>query len=123
DDWIELHNTTDVPVDLTGHYLSDDPTTPHKWRVPDGVVIAPDGYLTVWADEDGGASPGLHASFKLAGGGESILLVASEEQGGAALDSVAYGEQTVDVSFGRMPNGVGEFGPMAASPGRANAGE
>ena len=120
-DWIELHNTTDAPVDLTGHYLSDDPTAPHKWRLPDGTVIAPGGYITVWADDDTDASPGLHASFKLAGEGESILLTAPEARDGAFLDSVTYGEQTVDVSSGRMPNGLGEFAAMAASPGAANA--
>jgi len=121
DDWIELHNPTDAPVDISGHYLSDDATAPHKWRLPNGVVIEPGGYITVWADDDTDASPGLHASFKLAAEGESILLIASEEQGGGILDSVAFDEQTVDVSFGRMPNGLGEFAAMPASPGAANA--
>ena len=34
DDWIELHNVTDQDVDLTGHYLSDEPNNPAQVALP-----------------------------------------------------------------------------------------
>jgi hypothetical protein len=64
DDWIELRNVTDQEVDLTGRYLTDDPTNPRKWQFPDGTTMSANGYLLVWADEDGSDTLGLHANFK-----------------------------------------------------------
>lgn len=52
-DWIELHNASDDPVDLSGIYLSDDPDLPRTWRFPNGTSIEPRGFLIVLAD--GGA--------------------------------------------------------------------
>lgn len=75
DDYVELRNLTPEAVDLTGHYLSDDTANPRKWSFPAGTRIEADGLLLVWLDEDGGASPGLHASFKLDKDGETVLLV------------------------------------------------
>lgn len=90
-DWIELYNPDAVDVLLTGYYLTDDPTLPLKWRIPDGAVIGAGGYLMVRADGFN-AGPGetflrgyypwgstfvtqrYHAGFKLSAGGESIGL-------------------------------------------------
>ena len=52
EDWIELYNTTDVPVDLFGLYLSDDFTNPMKFAFPQNSMIPPHSYLIIWADED-----------------------------------------------------------------------
>lgn len=101
DDWIELHNLTDQEVDLTGRYLSDEPNNPRKWAFPAGTGIPPDGYLIVWADEDGSATPGLHASFKLSADGEEIFLTDTDANFNAILDSVSFGPQTTDRSYGR----------------------
>lgn len=50
---------TDGEIDLTGHYLTDDRNNPCKWRFPDGIVVPANGYLLVWADEDGADTPGV----------------------------------------------------------------
>ena len=47
-DWIELHNTTDAEVDLTGWSLSDDPAQPGLWEF-DGITIGQNDYLVVFA--------------------------------------------------------------------------
>jgi hypothetical protein len=47
-DWIELHNTTDTPVDLQDYGLSDDSGDPFKWRFPK-TAIAPGAHLLVFA--------------------------------------------------------------------------
>ncbi len=48
EDWIELYNTGDVPVDLEGWGLSDDPGDPFRWVFPAGT-IGPGEHLVVWA--------------------------------------------------------------------------
>ena len=39
-DWVELYNPGDTPVDLAGHYLSNDPKRRDAWRLPSLVVGA-----------------------------------------------------------------------------------
>lgn len=107
DDWIELKNTSSVAIDLAGMYLSDNPDIPLKWQFPPDTVIEPEGYLIVWADEDGGDEPGLHANFKLASAGETVWLFDTLAGGHALLDSVPFADLEADQSFGRLPDGEG----------------
>ena len=105
DDWIELYNNTNQAVDLSDYFLSDNYDNPLKWDFPAGTSIAANGYLIVWADENG-MEDGLHANFKLAKGGESIMIVHSS---GAFIDSLSFGQQETNVPFARVPNGTGNF--------------
>ena len=76
-DWIELHNTNDFDVDLSGWALSDDINDPGKWMF-DGFILAPNEYKLVYASAKGrlnhrsGRSP--HTNFKLSSAGEFIGL-------------------------------------------------
>lgn len=45
-DWIELHNTAQEPVDISGFILSDN-VGDDKFRFPQGTVLAPDEYFLV----------------------------------------------------------------------------
>jgi hypothetical protein len=38
DDWIELHNSSDAAIDITGMYLSDKENNPRKWTFPEGTI-------------------------------------------------------------------------------------
>lgn len=49
EDWIEIYNEGDVPVDLEGWGLSDNYNRPFKWTFPSGVVLKPGEHLLVWA--------------------------------------------------------------------------
>jgi hypothetical protein len=120
DDWIELFNRSSVPVDLSGMYLSDRPEDLRKWEFPRGTTIPPNGFLVVWADEADGNAEGLHADFKLSGEGEQVLLVDTDGRGNRVLDAIEYGVQKQDISYGRIPDGSGEFGFLYVSPGRSN---
>ncbi len=106
DDWLELYNPGDEPVDVGGMYLTDDVSEPTKWRIPTGsaalTTIAAKGYLVIWADKD--VTPqGLHASFSLGADGEELALV--DADGVTILDGVRFDEQRADVSYGRCPDG------------------
>jgi hypothetical protein len=101
DDWIELHNYGTDDIDVGGMYLTDDLTVPTKWRIPAQIDIHAGGYLLIWADNDT-TDTGLHANFKLNAGGEEIGLFDSD--GSTLIDSVTFGEQISNVSFGRYPD-------------------
>lgn len=105
EDWIELYNNTNQPVNLVGLYLSDDATNKTKWQFPETATIPANGYLIVWADEDAGQS-GYHANFQLSSLGEELILSYGD---GAVLESYTFGSQLSDVSEARCPNGTGNF--------------
>lgn len=118
DDWIELYNNGSSAIDLEGYFLSDDADDLMQWAFPAGTQIEANGYLIVWADEDDDQS-GLHANFKLSASGESIFLV---DPTGAIVDEVSYVDQTTDISYGRFPNGTGDFQTMSATANAENIG-
>ena len=127
-DWIELANTSDKDVDLSGVYLSDSMANPLKFEFPKGTKIKAGGFLMVWAD--GGSGDGakqgseLHAGFKLSKKGEAVLLVKSFGSGASGskklLDSVEFGVQTTDQSFGRTAGGKFESF-QSPTPGKKNS--
>lgn len=49
EDWIELFNDGDHPVDLSGWGLSDSYGNPFKWAFPAGAMIEAGEHLLVWA--------------------------------------------------------------------------
>jgi hypothetical protein len=116
-DWIELYNTGNSSVDLSGMYLTDNLANP-TWQFPSGIVIEANGYLLIWADGNVDQGP-LHADFKLNANGESVGLFASD--GGTLIDSVTYDKQIEDVSYGRTSDGSSSWSYMAKpTPGEAN---
>ncbi|MCL5282380.1 MAG: lamin tail domain-containing protein [Planctomycetes bacterium] len=122
EDWIELHNTAKTPINVGGLYLTDDANEPAKWQIPLGnrnlTNIPAGGFLVVWADGDT-TDAGLHASFKLNADGDSLYLF--EADGVTRIDSVEFGIQIPNVSYGRYPDGSAEWQFLSlATPGAAN---
>lgn len=123
EDWFELYNPQSVAVDLSRYTLTDDLTNHTKFVIPAGTIIAPHGFLLVWADGQANQNqPGrdLHVNFKLSREGESLALFTPT---GALLDSVTYGPQTNNVSQGRWPDGQPApfYFTTTPTPGAANA--
>ena len=118
EDWIEIYNPGPDAVDMSGMYLTDNLHSPTKWQVPAGVSIEPRGYLIFWADNDPGQGR-THTNFQLDADGEEIGLFQAD--GRTLIDSVAFGVQQPDVSYGRSPDGGAEWAYFSpASPGSAN---
>jgi hypothetical protein len=118
DDWVELYNRGSKPVLLSGIYMTDDPAALKKWRFPlDTLFLNPDKILLVWCDEQEGQQ-GVHAGFKLSKSGEFIALV--DADGVSIIDSLSFGAQATDVSFGRFPDGSDFWKTMSPTPGTKN---
>ncbi|WP_367388554.1 CotH kinase family protein [Lewinella sp. LCG006] len=118
DDWVELYNNSSEGISLDGYYLTDDADDLMKWAFPAGTSIASNGYLIIWADDDE-EQEGLHTNFKLSAAAEAVLLV---DPTGTIVDEVSYINQVTDVSYGRYPNGTGDFQSMSPTFNAENTG-
>jgi len=101
DDIIEIFNPTQIEIDLTGYFLSDDINNLTKWIFPAHdtlFVIPPNGYLKLWADDE--PEQGVdHLSFSLDKDGESVIL--TDPNGTTVIDQIHFGYQLSNVSYGR----------------------
>jgi len=74
-DYIELYNTTNSGINLSGWKLVDDDNI---WKFPAGTSIAANGYLTIWASGKDKSTSQLHTNFKLSDKGEYLGLYDSQ---------------------------------------------
>lgn len=108
-DWFELFNPNTNAVTLSGFFLTDNLKQPTKWPLPLGTVIAPGGFLLVWADNEPEQNAAyvtngqLHAGFQLNSDGEELGLFSP---GLVAQHAVVFGSQFENVSQGLYPDGL-----------------
>jgi hypothetical protein len=70
--------------------------------------LAARSWRLFWLDND--VLQGIkHANFKLSAAGEKLGIFSTFTEGYAPIDTVSFGQQTPDVSVGRLPDGVGSF--------------
>ena len=105
-DWVELYNTTDQPIDVEGMFLTDNPDKPKKYQISKGesqasTIIPAHGYLVIWCDKLEPQSQ-LHASFKLDNEGDELQLMAAD---GSWTDRLVYTAHESDQTVGRYPDG------------------
>jgi len=119
EDWIEIYNAGNLPVDLTGFGLTDDVTNPYKWVFTGNVEIPAKGYLIIWAsNRDTIIGDFIHTNFALSGSGEFIGLSSPNR---IFIDSITFGQQTADRSFGRKPDGSPSWQIFVSpTPGQSN---
>ncbi|MGZ8921185.1 MAG: lamin tail domain-containing protein, partial [Limisphaerales bacterium] len=91
-DFVELYNHSNASIDISGYWLSDD-RDELKFQIPAGTIIPARGYVAFDQDVLG---------FSLDAGGETILLVHSDQA--RVVDAVKFGGQENGVSSGRWPD-------------------
>jgi len=111
EDWIELYNPTDSAIDLSGLYLTDNPDLPQKYQIPSdptlNTILPAYGYQIIWCDKQPSIGPAIHANFKLAKEGGTVMLSRYADDGTLAyMDSLHYVKHTGLQSFGRYPDGA-----------------
>jgi hypothetical protein len=104
EDWIEIYNADVTTINLSGMYLTDDLDNPKQWRIPEGITISAGGYLVFWVDGDEEQGD-MHTNFKLDRGGEEIGLFDTDSKRNIAINTVVFGEQSTDISYGRENDG------------------
>ena len=88
-DYVVLQNTSAGTVDISGWYLSDDPSMVRLWKFPGGTVLPSGSTLTVYCSglnrTDDPAH--LHTSFRLSTEGETVTL---SNASGQPVDRTTY---------------------------------
>lgn len=101
EDWIEIYNYGDKPVDIGGLYFTDDISIPKTFRIPpgnDSTIIPPHSFLLLWADDEW--EEGIfHLEFKLSRKGEQVAIY--DTDGETLIDSVSFQTQLPNISWGR----------------------
>lgn len=117
--WIELHNPSDIELDLGDMSLSNSVTQTRRFVFPSGTLIPAGGYLTVQCN---GLLPvsATNTGFSLSGTGGFLGLFHTVANGGGLHDSISYGRQIADFSIGRSPNGTGPWALCAPTRGGFN---
>ncbi len=121
-DWIEIYNAGSEAVMLGGYYMADDLVDPEAMyeipsTYPDSVTVPAGGFILFYANK-GEETSVLNLNFKLSGGGEQVGLWNPNQE---VIDTLTYGEQTTDVSYGRYPDGGDAWYFMETfTPGASN---
>ena len=97
-DWIELHNTGETPVDLTSWVLRDNDDA-HAFVIAPGTTLAAGGFLAVVTDVD-------PDEFGLGNPDTARLYLPGGE---TLVDSYAWQDHAPGTTYGRCPDGTGEF--------------
>ncbi|MGV3636962.1 MAG: lamin tail domain-containing protein, partial [Flavobacteriales bacterium] len=122
EDWFELYNGSDAPLNVGGLCITDDGTRPFKWQLtldrPEETTIPPTGFLLLWADDEPQGT--LHTNFRLSAAGEAIMIHQRDGAGYTERERFEFGEQESDVSFGRYPDGSAVLQRMQPTPGGSN---
>jgi len=122
EDWIEIYNPGSESINIGGMYITDDLNDPGKWQIPTNAptqtTIAAHGYLLLWADDETTEGPN-HVGFKLDKAGESVGLYRNNL---ALVDSIVFGEQFSNMSYGAYTDGTENWRYMGIpTPGAANS--
>ena len=128
---MEFYNPSAADVDLGGYFLSDNPTNPDKFEIPDGTIVPAGGYLLVMCSGEGELITNLYVggflntNFKINQcQGESLVFSDPNE---VVLESYTFGADVhttqADHSWARTSDGDAAWGVcLVPSPEAANGG-
>ena len=115
EDAVELKNISSNSVDVAGWALSDSMLDPKKFIIPSPAVIPPGGYLVLYQQQfDAPANPRIPFSFN-SYQGDSVFLHQTDSNGQLLRrsDDVQFPATANGISFGRSPDGTGDFMNMS----------
>ncbi len=107
EDWIELYNSNDDDVNLSGYFLSDKPLKPMKWQFPSGTVIPAHEFIRIWAsgrDEVSGSH--YHTNFKLTQTKDNVEHIVFSNPFGEIIQDITLEITQAGHSRGRKPDGT-----------------
>ena len=113
-DFIELYNSGDHAVDISGFQLGDMEGS-GRYMIPSGTILYPGEYMTIYCDAT--ADDARYAHFGISrAGGEVFYLIGSN---GAIIDQVTTLATDMDQTMIRREDGTLTLGNRA-TPGHAN---
>ena len=112
-DWIELFNSGEKKIDISGYGLSDNINKLFKFTFPKNTIIDSGKYLLIFASKQNSTSKELHTGFSLKKG-ETIIFTSKE---GETIDKIEIPFLQRDETFGKFK---GTFQKMIPTPGKKN---
>ena len=113
-DYIEIHNTTGSPIDISGYMLGDQPDTV-GYTFPNGTVLQAHSYIVCWCDKEN--ESGSYAKFGISKKGEDTIYLYNSSN--VVIDSYAVPMVNDNVPLIRQDDGSWTTGTHA-SPGFEN---
>ena len=119
-DWVEIYNSSQSTVDLSGYGLTNRLTRARKWQFPSGTLIYPGEYKIILLDDNSALTTAseLHASFKLARDGGDVVCLSDPT--GKILDKMILPLIPTNISYGRTTGLSGFFYYDSPTPMAAN---
>lgn len=118
-EWVEIINTGDTAVDITGYGLSDDESDTKKWSFPEMTLQPGEIRLVFLSGKDRTDPSGeLHANFGLSDSDTKLIL--SQEMG-RTIDVSVIDSKLGSASCGRAPGDYSNWVYFAEpTPGKEN---
>jgi len=126
-DWIELYNTSSIPVQIGGWFLSDTKDDLQEYEIAPGTTVPPHGYLVFYEKIHFANSfdPGMKKAFAFSENGEVAYLYSGHDPVFPEyLAAQSFGASETSYPFGRYLTSTGRTDFVTISeptPGAANS--
>ena len=107
DPWLELYNSSSVPIALDGYTLANNYTNLAQWAFPSGATLNPGEFRILFVDGEPGQSTSTewHTSFRLSPGTGSLALSRNVAGAPQVVDYLNYSGIGAGRSYGAFPDG------------------
>jgi hypothetical protein len=128
--WVELRNTTNAAIDVSGWFLSNEDANLKKYQFPAGTFIPANGYLVLNEQTSYGqtGNPAALTPFTFDGDGKDTVILSQADASGTLLgyrQYQGYGAADAGQTLGRVIKSTGDTDFVvqnSATPGADNAG-
>ncbi|MBP6334698.1 MAG: CotH kinase family protein [Bacteroidia bacterium] len=123
DDWFEVYNSANSPINIGGLYVTDQLLNKNKHQFPLNypvlTTIPAKGFNIFWVDNqtEQGAQ---HVDFKLDASGEAFGIYQRSLEDYIVVDSLSFGAQINNTTWGRYPDGGTELYFLQPTPSQSN---
>jgi hypothetical protein len=111
-DWIELYNSSDATIDLSGFVLQDDRQGTEEYVIPNGKSIPAKGFLVFDGEE-------VDFVFGLSSDGDAVILL---DAGRNQIDRVDVPAEKDGNAYARTTDGGSEWTKQTPTKGTSNSG-
>ncbi len=116
-DWIEITNISEKTISLDGLQITDNADNLDKWSITGSYILAPNERIIVFMSGKNRCDSELHASFKLGGDDEEIVL---SDKHSRVVSRLSLTELDEGISYGFSESG--ELGYYTIpTPGEENS--
>ena len=115
-DWIEIYNGGSSSVNLNGYYLSDNPDSIQKWRIP-SILLNPYTFTTIWCSGKNKFGTNKHTNFSIDSQGETVFL---SDPFLNVVDNISPLILPPNVTYGRLPDGSSNLGLLSSPTFRSS---